>query len=146
MEKNLPNLSLKEKLRLRDLENFYLVVPTIFPDANSDSEIYREEIFGPVLCAKTFKTKNEAIKVANDTESGLAIGQKPQSFMKLIQGFCIVAIFVMGAIYTQKLGRAIRIRRDAKVGSLCINRTAMIRSQVVTGGFRSSEFGRELGE
>jgi aldehyde dehydrogenase (NAD+) len=53
-----------------DKGNF--IEPTIFLDPPSDSTIYTDEIFGPVLVFKTFKTEEEAIQLANDTSYGLA--------------------------------------------------------------------------
>lgn len=50
----------------------YHVAPTIFLNPADDSKIYREEIFGPILCIRTFKTEEEAIERANDTDYGLA--------------------------------------------------------------------------
>jgi aldehyde dehydrogenase (NAD+) len=46
--------------------------PTIFLDPKDDSPILKEEIFGPVLCVKTFKTEDEVVELANGTEYGLA--------------------------------------------------------------------------
>jgi len=46
--------------------------PTLFLDPPQDSEILREEVFGPVLCLQSFKTEAQAIQMANDTEYGLA--------------------------------------------------------------------------
>jgi 5-carboxymethyl-2-hydroxymuconic-semialdehyde dehydrogenase len=46
--------------------------PTLFLDPPQDSEILREEVFGPVLCLQSFKTEAQAIAMANDTEYGLA--------------------------------------------------------------------------
>lgn len=54
--------------------NGFYVEPTIFLNPKDDARIYREEIFGPVLCIKTFKTEEEAIKLANDTTFGLSGG------------------------------------------------------------------------
>lgn len=53
-------------------EKGYYVAPTIFKHAHPKSKIYREEVFGPVLCVETFKTEAEALEMANDTEYGLA--------------------------------------------------------------------------
>ena len=53
-----------------DKGNF--IEPTIFLDPPSDSTIYKDEIFGPVLIFKTFKTEEEVIQMANDTSYGLA--------------------------------------------------------------------------
>lgn len=55
----------------RDLGGLYYQ-PTLFLDPPADSEILREEVFGPVLCLQSFKTEEQAISMANDTEYGLA--------------------------------------------------------------------------
>ena len=48
------------------------VEPTIFKDVPTGSRIVQEEVFGPVVTVHTFKTEEEAIKRANDTEFGLS--------------------------------------------------------------------------
>ena len=53
-------------------DNGWYVQPTIFLNPKDDARIYREEIFGPVLTIRTFKTEEEAIKLANDTDFGLS--------------------------------------------------------------------------
>jgi aldehyde dehydrogenase (NAD+) len=53
-------------------ENGFYVEPTIFLNPKDDARIYREEIFGPVLVIRTFKTEEEAVKLANDTAFGLS--------------------------------------------------------------------------
>lgn len=50
----------------------FFVEPTIFLNPSADDPIYREEIFGPVLVISTFSTPEEAIRLANDTDTGLA--------------------------------------------------------------------------
>ena len=50
----------------------YFVQPTIFDDVTPEMQLAREEVFGPVLAVMTFKTPEEAIALANDTEFGLA--------------------------------------------------------------------------
>lgn len=50
----------------------FYVEPTIFLNPKDDARIYREEIFGPVITLRTFKTEEEAIKLANDTSYGLS--------------------------------------------------------------------------
>jgi aldehyde dehydrogenase (NAD+) len=50
----------------------YFIEPTIFLDPDNDSPAYKEEIFGPVLVIKTFKTEDEAITLANNSLYGLA--------------------------------------------------------------------------
>lgn len=53
-------------------ENGFYLSPTILLDPPIDSVVYREEVFGPVLCAKTFHTEEEALAMANDTQYGLS--------------------------------------------------------------------------
>jgi len=88
-----------------------------------EASIYREEIFGPVLCVRTFKTEEEAIQLANDTEYGLA-----------------------GAVYTQDVNRALRVSSKIRGGTIGVNCTSVMGPQVPMGGFGSSGYGRELGE
>jgi betaine-aldehyde dehydrogenase len=58
--------------RRADMPRGYFVEPTIFADVTPDMRIWNEEIFGPVLSIRTFKDEAEAIRLANDTEYGLA--------------------------------------------------------------------------
>lgn len=53
-------------------KNGLFVEPTIFKNTPNDSRIVREEVFGPVVTVQTFKTEDEAIKMANDTVFGLS--------------------------------------------------------------------------
>lgn len=53
-------------------ETGHYISPTIFINPADDAKIYKEEIFGPVLCVKSFETEEEALKMANDTQYGLA--------------------------------------------------------------------------
>ncbi|MDR1007407.1 MAG: aldehyde dehydrogenase family protein [Campylobacteraceae bacterium] len=57
--------------KLDGLKGYY-AKPTIFTNVKADMKIAREEIFGPVLCVFTYKSEQEAIKMANDTIYGLA--------------------------------------------------------------------------
>jgi aldehyde dehydrogenase (NAD+) len=57
--------------RLERLKGYY-AKPTIFTNVKANMKIAREEIFGPVLCVFTYKSEQEAIKLANDTIYGLA--------------------------------------------------------------------------
>lgn len=55
-------------IELQHLEKGYYIEPTIITDVNTSMQIWKEEVFGPVICIKTFKTEEEAIELANDTE------------------------------------------------------------------------------
>jgi aldehyde dehydrogenase (NAD+) len=57
-------------VRKGDKSNF--IEPTIFLNPPTESTIYKEEIFGPVLVLKTFATEKEEVELANDTNYGLA--------------------------------------------------------------------------
>lgn len=50
------------------LKRGYFVEPTIISDVTTSMQIWREEVFGPVLSVKTFSTEEEAIELANDTQ------------------------------------------------------------------------------
>ncbi|KAK4938701.1 hypothetical protein LTR10_020884 [Elasticomyces elasticus] len=50
----------------------YYIAPTIFLDPGDDAAVWKEEIFGPVLCIRTFETEAEVIKEANNTRYGLS--------------------------------------------------------------------------
>ncbi|KIW23060.1 uncharacterized protein PV07_11292 [Cladophialophora immunda] len=101
----------------------YYVPPTIFLNPPEDAVIYREEIFGPVLCVTTFGTEQEALQKANDTHYGLS-----------------------GAVFTKDLNRALRVSSKVKAGTVCVNCAIMIGPQAPNGGFKQSGYGRELGE
>ncbi len=98
------------------------VPPTIFTDVPPDAKIWREEIFGPVLCVDTFETEEEAIRKANDTPYGLA-----------------------GAVFTKDGSRAQRVIRRLRAGVTWINTFHFTFNEVPWGGFKMSGFGRELG-
>lgn len=49
------------------LKKGFFVEPTVITDVTTSMQIWREEVFGPVLCVKTFSTEEEAIDLANDT-------------------------------------------------------------------------------
>ena len=46
----------------------FYIEPTIISDVTTSMQIWREEVFGPVLCVKTFSSEDEAIELANDTQ------------------------------------------------------------------------------
>jgi betaine-aldehyde dehydrogenase len=100
----------------------YFVEPTIFVDVPSSSALWREEIFGPVLCVRTFATEQEALDLANDTEFGLA-----------------------ATIVTIDTERARRVARALQAGHIWINGPQAVFPETSWGGFKRSGLGRELG-
>ena len=102
-------------------DGFY-VRPTIFDNCTADMTIVREEIFGPVVTVQTFRTEEEAIALANDTEYGLA-----------------------GAVFTADGARALRVMKELRAGITWINCYNPTFNEAPWGGYKKSGYGRELG-
>ncbi|KAH8806139.1 aldehyde dehydrogenase [Xylogone sp. PMI_703] len=101
----------------------YFIQPTIFGDVHGDMTIIREEIFGPVCTIQKFKTEEEAIELANNTNYGLASG-----------------------VHTTNLNTAIRVSKALEAGTVWVNQYNMFHQQTPFGGYKESGNGRELGE
>jgi aldehyde dehydrogenase (NAD+) len=98
----------------------YYVQPTVFANVTMDMTIANEEIFGPVLCMIKYETEEEAIKIANDTEYGLA---------GYIQG---------------EASHAHEVAKKIRAGQIIINGGAK-GTGAPFGGYKSSGNGREHG-
>lgn len=103
-------------------KGFY-IEPTIFSSVEDNMRIAREEIFGPVMQIFKFKTMEEVIERANDSEYGLA-----------------------AAVFTRDLDRAMIVSQSLQAGSVWVNCYNITGPQSVFGGYKNSGFGRELGE
>jgi aldehyde dehydrogenase (NAD+) len=99
------------------------VSPTIFANPKEDASIYHEEIFGPVLTVKTFRTEEAAIEMANDTESGLA-----------------------ASVYTRDMALAMRVAKKLEVGNVSINSSLALDLNSPFGGKKGSGLGKEAGQ
>ncbi|MGW0963480.1 aldehyde dehydrogenase family protein [Streptomyces gelaticus] len=100
----------------------YFYRPTVLDRCDSRMRVVREEVFGPVLTVETFRTEDEAVTLANDTEYGLA-----------------------GAVWTSDAGRARRVAGRLRHGTVWINDFHPYLPQAEWGGFGKSGIGRELG-
>ncbi|SFB08986.1 betaine-aldehyde dehydrogenase [Collimonas sp. OK607] len=108
--------------RLPTMSKGYFVAPTIFADVPFDSPLWREEIFGPVLCINTFDSEQEAIEIANRSEYGL-----------------------VATVLTSDPDRASRVSAALDVGLVWVNSPQVIFPQTSWGGMKKSSIGRELG-
>ncbi|KAB5524927.1 hypothetical protein DKX38_022676 [Salix brachista] len=109
--------------RPKHLTTGFFVEPTIITDVTTSMQIWREEVFGPVLCVKTFGTEDEAIELANDTHYGLG-----------------------AAVISNDLERCDRVTKAFRAGIVWINCSQPCFCQAPWGGIKRSGFGRELGE
>ncbi|KEH21358.1 NAD-dependent aldehyde dehydrogenase family protein [Medicago truncatula] len=100
----------------------YYIEPTIFSNIKDDMVIAQDEIFGPVMALKKFKTIEEAIKSANNTRYGLAAG-----------------------IVTKNLDIANTVSRSIRAGTIWINCYFAFGDDIPFGGYKMSGFGRDYG-
>jgi betaine-aldehyde dehydrogenase len=110
------------------LEDGFFYLPTILDGCHAEMHVVQEESFGPVLTVETFggssydALEDSAIEIANHTIYGLA-----------------------GAVWTQNAGRAERVARRLRHGTIWINDYHPYVPQAEWGGFKQSGIGRELG-
>jgi acyl-CoA reductase-like NAD-dependent aldehyde dehydrogenase len=100
----------------------YFVEATVFDGAKPGMKIVDEEIFGPVLSVLSFDDDDEAVALANETRYGLAAG-----------------------IWTSNIGRAFRVARAIRAGTVWVNTYNLYDPAAPFGGFKASGFGRDLG-
>lgn len=103
------------------LSNGNWIQPALFAGVSNSMAIAREEIFGPVLSVIPFETEEEAVRIANDSEYGLA-----------------------GCVYTTDVNRAFRVARAMRSGSIGVNGYASVPNAPM-GGVKRSGVGREGG-
>jgi acyl-CoA reductase-like NAD-dependent aldehyde dehydrogenase len=100
----------------------YFLQPAVLTEVDNGMRVAQEEIFGPVVCIIPFESEEEAIRLANDTPYGLS-----------------------GSVWTQNLGRALRVAKAVRAGVLSVNSNHSVHTEAPFGGYKRSGFGREMG-
>jgi acyl-CoA reductase-like NAD-dependent aldehyde dehydrogenase len=103
-------------------EGGYFIEPTILENVSLSAEIWRQEVFGPVLCVRSFSSTEEAVSLANDSDYGLAAG-----------------------IWTTNEKLATDVASKINSGTVYINHYRSVNAHAPVGGIKKSGYGRELG-
>ena len=101
----------------------YFVEPTVFSGVSNDMRLAREEIFGPVAALIPFRDADEAVRIANDTDYGLA-----------------------AAVATTSVSTAHALAKRLRAGVVWVNTYSELDPAFPFGGFKQSGIGRELGD
>lgn len=110
------------RITISGLGKGFFVEPTVFSNVTSNMKIVQDEIFGPVVVIQTFKDEKEAIKLANDTEYGLA-----------------------GSVFTNDGAKALRVIKKLRAGITWVNTYHFTFNEAPWGGYKQSGIGRGLG-
>ena len=109
-----------EPAEIPGFEKGAFMQPTLLVDVTNDMKVAQNEIFGPVACVIRFKTEEEVVAMANDSEYGLG-----------------------GAVWTRDINRAFRVARAVQTGRMWINTYNELPAHTPFGGYKKSGIGRE---
>lgn len=109
----------KKTAMIGELEGGFYIEPT-FLKGDNQMQVFREEIFGPVICVTTFKDENEALSIANDTDYGLGAG-----------------------VWTRDINRIQRCASNIDAGRIWVNSYHSYPAHAAFGGYKKSGIGRE---
>lgn len=104
------------------VERGWYVRPTLFADADNGMRIAREEIFGPVLTVIGYRDDDDAVRIANDSDYGLA-----------------------GSVWTNDIEHGLQLAGRIRTGTFGVNQGYTMDPYAPFGGVKSSGYGRELG-
>jgi aldehyde dehydrogenase (NAD+) len=121
-------------------EKGYFIEPAVFANCNNDMKIVREEIFGPFVVIQSFKTEDEAVEKANDTEFGLGAAVFTKDIMR---GHRVAGAIEAGMVWVRFWTRFFATRQVLM--TIQINSSQDSHFGVPFGGYKQSGIGRELG-
>jgi acyl-CoA reductase-like NAD-dependent aldehyde dehydrogenase len=108
--------------RPRDRAKGYFLNMTVVLGCEPADKIWREEVFGPVVCIRPFDSEEQMLREVNDSPYGLS-----------------------GSLWTNDLKRALRVARRVESGVLSINSHSSVHVEAPFGGYKQSGIGRDLG-
>jgi betaine-aldehyde dehydrogenase len=106
----------------RPFSRGFFLEPAVLLDVDVKDRVWREEVFGPVVCIRPFDNEDEMLREVNASPYGLS-----------------------GSIWTNDLKRALRVARRVESGVLSINSHSSVHVEAPFGGFKQSGIGRDLG-
>ncbi|GIO24290.1 betaine-aldehyde dehydrogenase [Oceanobacillus sp. J11TS1] len=104
------------------LQDGFFYLPTVLTGCTTEMDVVQHEGFGPVITVETFKSEEEAVRLANDSIYGLA-----------------------GGVWTKDIAKAERCVAKMRMGTVWINEFNVYFPHAPWGGFKQSGIGRELG-